>query len=280
MVKGASGSRQAVDQAAKLRELSANKLEEALPILPAIAVTGGKGGVGKTCIAVNLAVALAELGAKPLLVDFDLGLANADVLLGLRPTITLAEVMEGRSKLSDALIQGPKGMGFIPAASGREELTRLSGRQLARLFRDLSSLAKPFELLVLDTAAGIGREVSFTLRASRVVLVVVTPEPTSLADAYALIKVLEADAPGRDVRVLVNQAADADEASETFARLRKVTRAYLKRDVVLTGFIPRDRRVGEAVRARKTFILGGDGPAAQAIRALAVSLRAERWRTS
>src|SRR4051812_39547534 len=107
MVKGASGSRPAADQAAKLRELSVRNLEEALPILPAIAVTGGKGGIGKTCIAVNLAVALAELGAKPLLVDFDLGLANADVLLGLRPTVTLAEVMEGSSRLTDALLEGP-----------------------------------------------------------------------------------------------------------------------------------------------------------------------------
>jgi len=277
MVKGASGTRPAIDQAAKLRELASRQLDEALPILPAIAVTGGKGGVGKTCIAVNLAIALAELGSKPLLVDFDIGLANADVLLGVRPTTTLADVVENKTRLTDAVHRTAHGLDFVPAASGREELTRLPGRQLARLFRDLSSLAKAYDLLVLDTAAGIGREVSFTLRASRVVLVVVTPEPTSLADAYALIKVLETAAPGRDVRVLVNQAADADEAADTFARLRKVVRAYLKRDVTLTGSIPRDRRVGEAVRARKPFITTDAGPAAQAIRALAVALRGERW---
>jgi flagellar biosynthesis protein FlhG len=130
---------------------------------------------------------------------------------------------------------------------------------------------------VLDTAAGIGREVSSLVLASRIVLVVVTPDPTSIADAYALVKLVEAKEPGKDLRVLVNQAANQDEATETFARLRKVATSYLQRDLVYAGHLPRDRHVSEAVRRRRTFA-GGEGPAAGALRALALKLKTERWR--
>ena len=262
------------DQAKQLRALAAG--QEA-PLLPAIAVTGGKGGVGKTCVAVNLSLALAGVGARPLLVDCDLGLANADVMLGLDPRTTLYEVMCENRPIEQAVLVDKRGIGFVPAASGREELTQLPPRGLARLVREIGRAATGYDLIVLDTAAGIGREVSSLVLACRTVLLVITPDPTALADAYALVKLLESKTPGKDLRVLVNQVANQDEATETFARLRKVTGAYLRRDLAYAGYLPRDRHVAEAVRKRKPFA-DGDGPAAAALRALAFKLKTERWR--
>lgn len=266
------------DQAQNLRK--STLVPEAVigPSLPAVAITGGKGGVGKTCIAVNLALMLAKLGKRPLLVDCDLSLANADVLLGLNPTTTLYEVLTGSAPLAGAIVEGPGGMGFLPAASGRDELTRLNQSQLDLLTKGLGVIGKGYDLLVIDTPAGIGREVMTLLRASRTVLVVVTPEPTSLADSYALIKVLESGDPGRDIRIVINQAQHQDEAVQTFTRLRQVVSTYLHRDLTLAGSIPRDRAVSDAVRNRKPFALGADGAAVQAIRALAMRMKAEAWK--
>lgn len=266
------------DQAQNLRKGTVIPDAVVGPSLPAVAITGGKGGVGKTCIAVNLALMLARLGKKPLLVDCDLSLANADVLLGLNPTATLYEVLTGAAPLAGAIVEGPGGMGFLPAASGRDELTRLTQGQLDLLTKGLGVIGKGYDLLVIDTPAGIGREVMALLRASRTVLVVVTPDPTSLADAYALIKVLESGDPGRDIRVVINMAAHQDEAVQTFTRLRQVVQTYLRRDLTLAGSLPRDRAVSDAVRQRKPFALGPDGTAVQAIRALAMRMKAENWK--
>jgi flagellar biosynthesis protein FlhG len=268
------------DQARNLREAAARLGDpgETPPSLPALAVTGGKGGVGKTSIAVNLALLLARLGKRPLLVDFDLGLANADVMLGLEPRTTLYEVATNAARPDEAVLTGPEGIGFVPAASGRDELTRLTPIQLNRLLASLGRLADGYDLMVIDTPAGIGGEVLAALRASKVVLVVTTPEPTSLTDAYALIKVLEAAQPGKDLRVVVNQAANQSEGLETFARLRKVVNTYLQRDLTLSGVLPRDLAVGRAVRRRQPLALGPDGPALQALRAMALRLKEEAWK--
>jgi flagellar biosynthesis protein FlhG len=266
------------DQAQNLRRSTAIPEAVLPPSLPAVAITGGKGGVGKTCIAVNLALMLARLGKKPLLVDCDLSLANADVMLGLNPTTTLYEVLTGAAPLAGAIVEGPNGMGFLPAASGRDELTRLSQSQLDLLTKGLGIIGKGYDMLVIDTPAGIGREVMTLLRASRTVLVVVTPDPTSLADAYALIKILENGDPGRDIRVVINQAAHQDEAVQTFTRLRQVVSTYLHRDLIMAGSLPHDRAVSEAVRNRKPFALGPDGVAVQAIRALGMRMKAENWK--
>ena len=247
------------------------------PPLAAIAVTGGKGGVGKTSVAVNLALLLAKQSLRPLLVDFDLSLANADVMLGISAQTTLFDVVSGTSTLAEAVVQAPAGLAFLPAASGRDELTRLSPTQLGTLFLALAKAAAAYDLLVIDTAAGIGREVVAALRASRVVLVVVTPDPTSMTDAYALIKVLEAAQPGKDIRVLVNLASSQNEAMETYGRLRRVVERYLARDIALAGTLPRDRAVADAVRHRRPFALGPDCAPAQALRALAVRLKSEKW---
>lgn len=265
------------DQARNLR--AAVGEGEAPVRLPAVAITGGKGGVGKTAIAVNLALMLAKLGLKPLLVDFDLSLANADVLLGLNPEHSLFDVLAGTATLDQVVMQAGDGVGFLPAASGRDELTRLTDVQLRRLYAGLGRLGERYDLMIMDTAAGIGREVMATLQASRTVLVVVTPDPTSLTDAYALIKVLERDDPGKDIRILVNLANHQNDGVETYNRLRKVVTTYLHRDLPLAVAMPRDSRVAEAVRSRKPFAFGPESPAVAALRTLAMRLKAEKWKS-
>lgn len=247
--------------------------------LPALAVTGGKGGVGKTCVAVNLGVALARLGLRPLLVDADLGLANADILLGVDPEHTLHDHIVGGLPLAQVVTRSPHGLDFVPAASGHDELAALDEARLAALGGGLARLAQGYDLLVIDTPAGIGREVMSALRSSRVVLVVVTPDPTSITDAYALIKVLESQRSGKDLRVLVNQARDQSEAQAVFNRLRGVALKHLGRDLAFAGELPRDGAVVEAVRRRRPLLAGTvDGPAATALRALARRLKGERWK--
>ncbi|MFW5830184.1 MAG: rod-binding protein [Planctomycetota bacterium] len=171
------------------------------------------------------------------------------------------------------------GLAFIPAASGRDELTRLSHGQFAKLLRQLVTAAQAHDLLILDTMAGISSEVTTFLRASAMVVVVLTPDPTSLTDAYALIKVLESQQPGKDIRVIVNQAGSDDEALRTYQRLQKVVRTYLQRELQLLGHLPRDRHVTEAVRARTPFAHQQDSPASQALRGIALRLKAFEWHT-
>jgi flagellar biosynthesis protein FlhG len=263
-------------QAAGLR--AATGLAAPLPTLPAVAVTGGKGGVGKTCIAVNLACALAGLGQRPLLVDLDLGLANADVLLGVDPPRGLAEVILGGADPASVVTATPHGVHLLPAASGREDLTALSEDQHHRLFQAVARCAGGHDLVVLDTAAGIHRTVTTALRCARVVLLAITPDPTSLTDAYALLKVLESHEPGRDVRVVVNQAGNLAEAQATCQRLREVARRFLGRDLVFAGWIPRDRALTDAVRARRPVVaMRPTSPAAVALRQLAQRILAEDW---
>jgi flagellar biosynthesis protein FlhG len=266
------------DQAASLRSTLG---VDPANVLPAVAITGGKGGVGKTVIAVNLALMLVRLGVKPLLVDFDLGLANADVLLNIDANRTLADVVAGEATLEQTVVTTPSGLGFVPAASGRDELTRLGATALRRVLASVGRLAANYDLAIIDTAAGIGSEVMTTLAACRTSLIVTTPDPTALADAYALIKVLERDKPGCDLRVVINCANHQDEALATFAKLKKVVATYLSRDLVLAATIPRDRLVSDAVRARRPFVTANaptDNPAMTALRALAMRMKGERWK--
>lgn len=265
------------DQAEALR--AAAGVPAALPRLPALAVTGGKGGIGKTCLAVNLAVAFAQLGQRTMLVDLDLGLANADVLLGIDPPRGLAEVITQGLPLADVVVRHPSGVALVPAASGRDDLTTLSEDQHRRLFQSLATLADAQDVMILDTAAGIHRTVTAALQSAHLAVVVVTPDPTSLTDAYALIKVLERQAPGRDLRVLVNQSASLAEAQTVHQRLDGVTRQFLSRTLGFLGQIPRDRAVTDAVRARHPLLLHQPNSlAAQAIRQVAMKLKDERWK--
>lgn len=217
-----------------------------------IAVTGGKGGVGKTNVSVNLSVALAGLGRRVLLLDADFGLANVDVLLGLEPKRTLAEVVTGECELRDVLLNGPGGIKIVPASSGTQSLAGMSPLQHAGLIQAFSDLGDNFDVLIIDTAAGIGDAVTSFVRAAQETIMVVCDEPTSITDAYALIKLLNREHDMNRFWVLANMAHSPQEGRHLFAKLVNVTERFLD-DVILQylGAIPYDEMVRKAVQRQK-----------------------------
>src|SRR5690554_2677008 len=193
-----------------------------------IAVTGGKGGVGKTNVSVNLSVALAGLGRRVILLDADFGLANVDVLLGLEPKRTLNEVMAGECDLRDVLLSGPGGIKIVPASSGTQDLVSMTPLQHAGLIQAFSELGDNLDVLAIDTAAGIGDSVTSFVRAAQEVILVVCDEPTSITDAYALIKLLSRDHGMTRFRVLANMARSEEHTSELQSRPHLVCRLRLE----------------------------------------------------
>ncbi|HLK11902.1 MAG TPA: MinD/ParA family protein [Candidatus Binatia bacterium] len=232
-----------------------------------IAVTSGKGGVGKTAIAANLAVALAAGGRRVCVLDADLGLANVDVALGLAPRANLLHVLRGERSLADVLVEGPAGVRLIPATSGVAELTALDGPQRLCLLDAVDRLGESLDVLLVDTAAGISRNVLWFAAAAHEVLVVVTPEPAALTDAYALVKVLATRYGRRDFLVLVNAAAGVADAEAAFRRLARVAERFLRVRLESVGFVPEDPALPRAARLQQAVVLAA--PAAPASRALA-----------
>ncbi|WP_177408670.1 flagellar synthesis regulator FleN [Pseudomonas sp. M30-35] len=216
-----------------------------------IAVTGGKGGVGKTNVSVNLAMALAEQGRRVMLMDADLGLANIDVLLGLTPKRTLADVISGECDMRDVVIQGPCGIRIVPAASGTQSMVQLTPMQHAGLIQAFSDISENIDVLIVDTAAGIGDSVVSFVRAAQEVLVVVCDEPTSITDAYALIKLLNRDYGMNRFRVLANMAHTPQEGRNLFAKLSKVTDRFLDVALQYVGTVPYDESVRKAVQKQR-----------------------------
>ncbi|MFK9084213.1 MinD/ParA family protein [Pseudomonas neuropathica] len=216
-----------------------------------IAVTGAKGGVGKTTVAVNLSLALAKLGRRVVLLDGDLGLANIDTLLGLSRQYTLADLIEGRCELSDVLVHGPGGVRIAPAASGIKSMAHLSAAQHAGLIQAFSEIGDSLDVLVIDTAAGIGASVISLVRAAHEVLLVVCDEPASITDAYALIKLLNRDYGLVRFRVLVNMARSPQEGRALFAKLAKVTDHFLDVSLRYVGMVPYDEYARRAVRKQR-----------------------------
>ncbi|MEW6271329.1 MAG: MinD/ParA family protein [Thermodesulfobacteriota bacterium] len=240
-----------------------------------IAVTSGKGGVGKTCLTANLAVALARRGARVLLVDADLGLANVDTLFGLQPRATLRQVVAGECDLADVLLEGPDGVRIVPASSGFDDMARLDNAQIALLLARFEEIASTHDAVLLDTGAGISPTVLSFVLAADDKLVVVTPEPTSLTDAYAVIKVLATRYGERRLDVLVNQARSEREAARTFTQLAAVTERFLGLTPRMRGFVPFDPEVREAVRRQRALVDFAPGaPASCALDGLATELLA------
>ncbi|WP_020650233.1 MinD/ParA family protein [Solimonas variicoloris] len=251
-------------QAAGLRRLRTPK-----PV-QVIAVTSGKGGVGKTSVSVNLAVGMALDGKRVMLLDGDLGLANVDVMLGLQPSYNLSHVIAGQCSLDDTLIEGPAGVMVVPASSGKRNMAELSGAEHAGLVRAFSDLHRPLDTLIVDTAAGIADSVITFSQAAQQVIVVVTSDPQSLTDAYALIKVLSRDHGIYRVHVLANQVHSPREAREIFENLRRVSERFLDITLSSMGFVPHDEWLKRAVRRQRAVVEAYPAaPSAVALRALA-----------
>jgi flagellar biosynthesis protein FlhG len=241
-----------------------------------IAVTGGKGGVGKTSVSVNLATGLAAAGRRVVLLDGDLGLANVDVLLGLSPRYTLAHVLSGERTLDEILVEAKQGFKIVPAASGAADLAALDGAGHLGLVQAFSGLATRIDALIIDTAAGISPGVLQFSQAAQHVLVVVTDEPASLTDAYALIKVLSRDYGVSRFRVVANMAGGPGEGETLFKKFEKVTARFL--DVLLeyAGHVPDDEHVRRAIRVQRPVLDAYPGsPAGRAFKKLAAC--ADTW---
>jgi flagellar biosynthesis protein FlhG len=236
------------DQAAGLRRMAKPR-----PVR-VIAVTGGKGGVGKTNVSINLATALAAEGRHVLLLDADLGLANVDVLLGLHPKFNLAHVINGQRRLEEILVEAPGGVKIVPAASGIKDMTNLTPAEHAGLIRAFSELSEEVDVLLIDTAAGISDSVTSFARAAQEVLVVVCDEPASITDAYALIKVLNRDYGVYRFRVLANMAHSVQEGRDVFAKLVKAADRFLDVTLDYVGAVPYDEQLRKAVQKQKAVV--------------------------
>lgn len=253
-----------IDQASGLR-----RMVNPQPVR-ALAVTGGKGGVGKTNVSVNLGVAAAEMGRRVMLLDADLGLANIDVVLGLHPQFDLSHVLRGERGLEEILVEGPSGMKVIPGASGVQTLAELSPAEHTGLIRAFSEVAGDTELLIVDTAAGISDTVLSFSRAAHEIVVVVCDEPASITDAYAIIKLLNRDYGHQRFRVLANMVRSAQEGRELYNKMCRVTDRYLDVTLGFMGAIPYDDSLRKAVRAQRPVVQAFPrSRAAQAFRNLA-----------
>lgn len=216
-----------------------------------IAITSGKGGVGKTNIVANLGFALARQGQRVLVLDADLGLGNLDVLLGIAPRYNLSHVLGGEREMAEILVEGPGGMRILPAGSGLQDLTRLDSFQRQRLAASLDRLVQEADVMLIDTAAGISADVMYFNVSANDIVVVVSPEPTAITDAYALMKVLSLRYAERRFNLLVNMVQDEDEAREVFRQLKLVADRFLEVDLVFAGHVLHDPLVSRSVMRQK-----------------------------
>ena len=235
-----------------------------------IAVTGGKGGVGKTNLAVNLSMALAELRRRVLLLDADLGLANVDVLLGLKPKNTLSDVLNGKATMLDVVVNGPCGIRIVPASSGVQRMANLNLQEHAALINGFGELANQVDIMVVDTAAGISANVVNFVRACQEVIVVVCDEPSSITDAYALIKLMNTEYSMVRFQVVANMCRSVQEGSKLFQKLNVACERFLDVTLQYLGHIPFDEQVRLAVQKQTPLLqFAPRSKAAQAIHVLA-----------
>ena len=249
------------------------------PIGKVLAVTSGKGGVGKTFVSANLAAALAKLGHRVLVLDADLGLANLDVVLNLYPKITLHDVFTGKAKLEEAIIRAPGGFSVLLAGSGMVEYSRLTPEVRDDFLRIMNGLTPHYDVVLLDTGAGISDVVLFAVSLASEVLVVATPEPTSLTDAYATIKVLVGQQKRQNVRMVINQTARLGDGRAITVQLQQVLDRFVASEpgrpikLLHMGDIPADTAVRQAVMRRQLLMQSTpSSPAAMAIGQLALKL--------
>lgn len=266
-----------MDQAEQLRKLVKQGGSQQKNLARVITVTSGKGGVGKSSISVNLAIELARMGKRVLIMDVDFGLANIEVMLGIRPEYNLADMMFRGKSLADIVIKGPEGIGFISGGSGIHELTSLTREQIVNLTMRLVELDEMADIVIIDTGAGIADAVLEFVSASTEVLLVATPEPTSITDAYALLKTLyrksEFSAENTRIKVIANRVTAQNEGRELFEKINLVVKKFLKFGVEYLGDIPQDEQVSKAIIRQKPVVLSApDSGAGKALRKLATKL--------
>ena len=241
------------DKAGETWRETKNSMSRAHPV-QVIAVSGGKGGVGKSNVSVNLGIALAQKGLRVVLLDADLGLANIDVLLGITANRNLQDVLAGDCDLKDVLVNGPGGIKIVPASSGTQRMTQLSPMEHAGLINAFSDLGDQIDVLIVDTAAGISESVVSFLRASQELLLVVCDEPTSITDAYALIKLMNRDYGTNRFRILANQVRNEQEGRHLFEKLTRVTERFLDVALQYVGIVPYDEAVKKAVQRQRAVL--------------------------
>ena len=234
-------------------QIKNNSLKGSRPI-QVIAVTSGKGGVGKTNVSANLATAMVANGKKVILLDADMGLANIDVMLGLKPKYNLSDVISGEKSLQEVMVTTPTGLQIIPAASGIKLMTELSPMQHAGLIRAFSDITTDLDALLVDTAAGISDTVISFCQASQEIIVVVCDEPTSIVDSFALIKVLSRDHGVSHFHILSNMTQSNQEGRELFMKLLNVADKYLDITTSYLGTIPYDDCLRKAVKKQKVVV--------------------------
>jgi flagellar biosynthesis protein FlhG len=243
-----------------------------------IAVTGGKGGVGKTTVSANLAVSLAAAGRDVMLVDADLGLANVDVVLGLQTRYHLGHVIEGRCQLEDAIVTGPHGLQVVPAASGLKRMANLTTSEHAGIIRSFSDLYHRVDTLIVDTAAGINDSVLTFSQAAQHVLVVVCDEPASITDAYALIKVLSRERGVQRFQILANQTRRSGEGPALFEKIQRVCDRFLNVTLEFAGSVPHDDYLRRALQ-RQIAVVDAYPAAISSLALKNLASKADKWAT-
>lgn len=270
------------DQASALREMierrqARERFAPTAPISPrafTIAVTSGKGGVGKSNIALNLAIALARQQASVGILDANLGLGNIDLLCGLNGYWNLSHVVTGARSLNEIVLTGPEGIHVVPGASGLADVADCPDSAQQEIFLQLEDFEQSHDFVIIDTGPGIHRSVREFVTSAALVLLVTTPEPTALADAYATVKALSTTDDGPRIELLVNQVASATQADAVIQRLQQTARLFLNSDVGSAGAIPFDASVATAIQRRQPFLLeNSHSPAAAAITQLAQRMK-------
>lgn len=255
-----------MDQAEGLRNIIKNQNQKLVSDARVIAITSGKGGVGKSSTSINIALQFRKQGKKVIILDADFGLANIEVMFGVIPQYNLADIMYKGKELKDIIVTGPEGVGFISGGSGIAGLANMDNEQIKRLVYKLTELEKMADVIIIDTGAGISPSVLEFVAASPEVVLVTTPEPTSITDAYALLKALNMF-PGFDkkdtkIHVLCNRVSSAAEGKNLFEKLNAVVTRFLNLDLLMLGSVPQDYSVTKAVMKQKPVTLMYPGAAA------------------
>ncbi len=238
-----------------------------------LAITGGKGGVGKSNLSVNLSLELGSLGNKVGLLDADFGLANADLLCGVAPKYHFGHVVDGFKQLDEITIALSENVELIPGGSGVEELANFSLATRPHIFSQVRIMEDRLDYMVIDTAAGIGENVSGVLSSASEIIVVVTPDPTSIVDAYATIKVMLRYCPAKPMSIVVNNIVGVGDAEQVFQSISAAVKGFLDHDIDFLGMIPQDSQVQDAIRKQIPIVhYAPNSPASRAIRLIAKQL--------